>query len=114
MWNFRIIKDDNIIWLVEMFYQSKRKRAWYSDFLLIWNSKTEILNILKRNLKNNRNLLEDDSKIDLDKNWELWSKAELRMMINDVKNRKVLNIEKIKFWKSFEMKKISGNNFINI
>ena len=63
MWNFRIIKDDNIIWLVEMFYQSKRKRAWYSEFLLIWNSKIEILNVLKRKLEYNKNLFEDDSKL---------------------------------------------------
>lgn len=85
MWNFRIIKDNNIIWLVEMFYQSKRKKSWYSEFLLIWKTKTEILNFLKRNLKNNKNLFENDLKINLSNDWELWSKAELRMMISNIK-----------------------------
>jgi len=101
MWNFRIIKDNQKIWLVEMFYQSKRKKAWYSEFLLSWKSKEEILNILKEKLKINKKLSENKQKIELVEKDELWSKAEIRMMINDVKKRKILDIKKVKFWKSF-------------
>lgn len=101
MWNFKIIKSEWKIWISEIFYQSKKKIFWYSDFLLSWESKQEILNRIKNLIIENSNFKESEQVIELEKHWWLWSKEELRMMINDCSKKKIINMDRVKIWKKY-------------
>lgn len=95
-WSYKILKEWNNYWIVEVFRKNKYKIYWYSSMLYIWKSKQFILNYLKGILKKDLNKWEMEEYIILQKNGFPLRKIDIRRIIQDTKKRKVLNSETIK------------------
>jgi len=91
-WCYWIGKEWNKYWIIEIYYK-KRKRYRlkkiyaFSDFFCTWNSKQEVINKLKKIVKENGTL-----------KTSTWSHSveAVKMMINDSYSRKrdIIDVEK--------------------
>jgi hypothetical protein len=91
MWTYFILKENQKYWLVELFYESKYKKtpkkiSWYTDFIIEWESKTQILNIVLKLM---------NWKIKLE---ESYNKEDYIMMYKDIKKCKFIDVSSIKFF----------------
>lgn len=90
-WTYTIINENDKLGVTELYYESKYKRrpkkiTWYSEFIITWISKIDLLEQLYKIV---------NWKIKLD-NW--YQKEDYLMMLNDVRKAKILDINNIKFY----------------
>ena len=47
VWNYRIIKNDKVYYVSEVFYDENWKIEWFSEPIVVWDSKQDLIEEIK-------------------------------------------------------------------
>ena len=61
VWNYRIIKNNDIYYVSEVFYDENWKIEWFSEPVIVWDSKQDLIEEIKMMLEDvsNKGILDE-------------------------------------------------------